>query len=183
MLLARPPAWSAALGAYGGLGLHLAFGDVTSQGFGGAELRATLSYWELGAQAEVAELPGIHQYGYGGSLGLLLPIRGWVAVSSGLGLLYRQYFDCPQSSCSADERFATPAVALRLGISDRAGGRLGVRLGTELRAVYDLRHKRVEWRLPPSETFPEGITGVREFGGTSIALLVRAALDWTPVEE
>jgi hypothetical protein len=183
LVLARPPAWSASLGAYGGLGLHLAFGEATSQSFGGGELRGTLSHLELGAQAEVGELPGIYQNAFGGSVGLFLPIRGWVDVSSGLGLLYRQYFDCPQGSCSTNERFTTPAVVLRLGISDRAGGSLGVRLGTELRAAYDLQHKRVEWSIPPTEAFPDGITGVREFGGTSIALVVRMALDWTPIED
>jgi hypothetical protein len=177
--LEEPPRWSAALGAYGGLGLHLGADLPIAHDVGGARLMLTLGHAELGAYGELAELPGGYLNTFGAWGGGYLPMHNFVDLDGGVGIALRRYLDCGAGpTCAFDEAFSTPAVGVRMGISDRAGGRLGVRVGAELRATFDLARKSVHWTVPMG---PEGgISGVNHYGGSSLVLLMGVALDWVP---
>jgi hypothetical protein len=177
--LEEPPRWSASLGAYGGLGLHFGADQPMAHDVGGARLAFTVRHVELGAYAELPELPGGYLNTFGGMVGWWLPLHNFVDLDGGVGIGLRRYLDCGAgSSCALDQAFSTPAVSVRIGISDRAGGRLGVRVGSELKATFDLDRRTVHWTVPLG---PEaGISGVRHYGGTSVVLLMGVALDWVP---
>ena len=177
--LEEPPRWSAALGAYGGLGLHFGADLPIAHDVGGARLMLTLSHAELAAYGELAELPGGYLNTFGAWGGGYLPLHNFVDLDGGVGIALRRYLDCGAgSSCAFDQAFSTPAVSLRIGISDRAGGRLGVRVGAELRATFDLTRKSVHWVVPVG--LEGSISGVNHYGGSSIVLLMGVALDWVP---
>jgi hypothetical protein len=177
--LEEPPRWSAALGAYGGLGLHFGADLPIAHDVGGARLAFTLRHVELGAYVELGELPGGYLNTFGGLVGGFLPLQNFVDLHGAVGMGLRRYLDCGAgSSCALDQAFSTPAVSVRIGISDRAGGRLGVRVGSELKATFDLGRKSVHWTVPVG---PEGgISGVNHYGGHSVVLLMGVAVDWVP---
>jgi hypothetical protein len=175
--LEEPPRWSAALGAYGGLGLHFGSDLPIAHDVGGARLGLTVRHAELGAYAELTELPGGYQDTFGGSVGGYLPMHNFVDLHGGVGMGLRRYSDCRVGSGCA-QTFSTPAASVRIGISDRTGGRLGVRVGCELKATYDFARKAAHWTVPVG---PEGgISGVSHYGGASIVLLMGVALDLVP---
>jgi hypothetical protein len=175
--LEEPPRWSAALGAYGGLGLHFGADLPIAHDVGGARLGFTVRHAALGAYAELTELPGGYQNTFGGWLGGYLPMHNFVDLDGGVGMGLRRYLDCRVGSSCA-QAFSTPATSVRIGISDRTGGRLGIRVGCELKATFDLGRKAVHWTVPVG---PEGgISGVNHYGGSSVVLLMGVALDWVP---
>jgi hypothetical protein len=175
----EPPRWSAALGAYGGLGLHFGADLPIAHDVGGGRLVVTLGHAELGAYGELAELPGGYLNTFGALVGGYLPMHNFVDLDGGVGIALRRYLDCGAgSSCAFNEAFSTPALSLKVGISDRAGGRFGVRVGSELRATFDLGRKSVHWTVPVG--LEGGISGVNHYGGSSLVLLMGVAFDWVP---
>ncbi len=176
--LEEPPKWSAALGAYGGLGLHFGADLPIAHDVGGARLMFTLRHVEVGAYGELAELPGGYLNTFGALVGGYLPLHNFVDLDGGIGVALRRYLDCgASSSCAFHQAFSTPALSLRIGISDRAGGRFGVRVGSELRATFDLARKNVHWAVPVGL---DTISGVNHYGGSSLVLLMGVAFDWVP---
>jgi hypothetical protein len=103
-----------------------------------------------------------------------------VDVDTDLGLGARWYTNHGRASYLGDYRVSAPAGTARLGVSDRVGQLLGVRVGAQLIAGLDFSRKEQEWRIEPNERNRLGRSGVRQFGGLSIALVITFGLDVLP---
>ena len=175
-----PPVWSAALDAYGGYGLLFTSDQIESHALGGGLTRLRYRYLQLGAFAEVAGYVTSRTTHLGGVAGVYVPYRNFADVEGWLGFGVRRYVDNDRSFGPGGFEVSTPALSLRLGVSDRAGGVLGGRLGGQLLATFDLDREDVPWRIEPDERNPEGASGTRHVGGTSIVMLLVAGFDVAP---
>jgi hypothetical protein len=175
-----PPDWSAALDAYGGYGLLFTSDRIESHALGGGMTRLRYRHLQLGAYAELAGYVSSRVTHLGGVAGVYVPYRNFADIEGWVGFGMRRYVDDDRSFGPGGFEVSTPALSLRLGVSDRAGDVLGVRLGGQLLATFDLDPENVAWRIEPSESNPEGASGTRHVGGTSIVMLLVAGFDVAP---
>jgi hypothetical protein len=178
--LVEPPTLSLDLSPYAGLGVLLDGTSSTSFALAGGMLRVRILSIQLGGYADIATLPNEYMESWGGLVGAHLPFFNWVDVDTALGLGVRAYSNYGEASYLGDYRVSGPAGTARLGISDRAGQLLGVRVGAQLIAGLDFSRKEQEWRIEPNERNLLGSSGVRQFGGLTLALVISFGLDVLP---
>jgi hypothetical protein len=183
VLLGAPlalPSWSIAVDPYGGVGVMVSRGATESIPLGGGLLRIRIQGLEIGGYAEAAVLTDDTVTSAGGLAGAFLPFRRWVAVELAAGYGARIYENRSARLSAGDYRVAIPAGTLLAGVSDRVGALLGFRLGAHLVACLDLAPKDLHWKIEASEHNPSGSSGVRHFGGLSVAMVLSIGTDVTP---
>lgn len=174
------PAWSAAIDGYAGFGLLVPEGDLESHSLLGGLTRLRYRNVTLGGFAEYGSFAAGRVFHVGGAVGAYLPFRHFVDLEGSLGLGLRRYSDDDTRYGAGGYEFSAPALSLRMGISDRAGGVLGGRIGAQVAFSQDLDTAEVPWEVPPSDQNPEGTSGIRFVGGTSVLMLVVVGLDVAP---
>jgi hypothetical protein len=178
--LAEPEPWALSARGHGGAGLLATSSDSRSHGGGGAELGLRVSYLTLAGHFDHVDYVTETSRTVGGLAGTLLPFAGWVDIEAALGAGQRTYR-------SGDPRFGTrglevkvPTLLFRLGISDSAGGPVGVRFGGGLAASVDLARRGAPWTYGVTDATPEGVTGVRDIGGVTFGLFLQLGLEYLP---
>lgn len=174
------PPWSAAIDAYAGFGVLVPASELESHSTFGGLTRLRYRNFLLGAFAEYTDFATSRATHIGGALGGYLPFRYFVDFEGWAGLGIRKYSDDDLRYGAGGYRFSTPTVSLRVGISDRAGDVIGGRIGAQLALSQDLSSTQAPWEIAPSDQNPEGHTGVKELGGTSIQMLFVLGLDVAP---
>lgn len=183
LLVDESAPWSVGLGAYGGLGLLLKAGDDESYLLGGGLLSVRIHYFWAGAYVEAASLPTVHSLSYGGAVGAFVPYWRWVDFDLAATLGVRTYSTISRYSYLGNYSTSTPAVGARVGVSDRAGEFVGVRVGAHIAAALDLDRQEKEWHVPPTPQNPEGSSGTTRFGGFSLTVAMSVGLELAPVPE
>ena len=161
--------------------LLLKVGDDESYLLGGGLLRVRIHYLWLGAYLEGAGLPDTYSVGYGGAVGAFVPYWRWVDVDAALTLGVRTYSTMSRLNYLGHYSTSTPALGARVGVSDRAGEFVGVRVGAHIAATLDLDRKEKEWHVAPTPQNPSGSSGTTQFGGFSFTVAVSIGLDLAPV--
>lgn len=174
------PVWSAAIDGYAGFGVLVPKSDLESHALAGGLTRLRYRNYMLGGFAEYASFAAAHSLHVGGAIGGYLPFLNFADLEGWLGFGIRKYSDDDTRYGAGGYEFSSPALSLRFGISDRAGGVLGGRLGAQLGVTHDFSTDSVPWAIGPSEQHPEGLVGVKEVGGTSIVMLFVIGLDVAP---
>jgi hypothetical protein len=178
--LADPPSFTLGLLPYVGLGMLVAHDGTESYVVGGGSARVTFGQVMIGGFGEASVLPDYYLGYLGGFAGAYLPFRSWVDLDVAVGFGARTYLNRARESYLGDYRVTLPAGTLRLGVSDRAGEVLGVRLGGGLVTSVDLDPQQRTWRIAPSDIDPEGSSGTRHFGSFTLALVLTVGLDIQP---
>lgn len=190
--LAEPASLAVGLDGYAGILAQATAGRDRAHGFWGGMLRARLHYFQLGAFIDVTdsgESRGLgeseqeHFRTVGGFIGAWLPFQKFVDLDASLGLATRRYLNSSDIYGPSGLAQDTPALVLRLGISDRAfRSLLGARVGISLFGTADLNPRPATWHrtylLPPDQGGGIGVTtGTTEVGGLAAGLLVSAGLE------
>ena len=178
--LAPPPTWSLALAGYGALGVASSRDAIDSYPVAGATLRARVWYAQLGGYAEVASLPSENLIDRGGLAGAHLPFVKWVDVDVALGLGLRTYTGRDFAGGLGDYRASMLAGSVRTGVSDRTGGRFGLRLGAELISSFEFAPQSRSWVIEPNSRNRRGSHYEKHFGGLAVALALTVAVDVAP---
>jgi hypothetical protein len=68
-------------------------------------------------------------------------------------------------------------VSFEIAVSDWGGARWGgaawgLRVTSGVRVLYDVNRTRRTWHTAPTRSFPEGLSGERDFGGTGTLLFL-----------
>jgi len=146
---------------------HANFGGLT---------RFRWRYFELGAGVEASDYSDERWRSLGGFLGAYLPFTNWIDIDASLGLAMRNYVSSDTRYGSNGASVQTPALTLRLGISDRPLEHLiSPRLGAALLLGIDLKQRDVTWIYEVPGTSP--ITGTTSFGGLTAGLVVNLGFD------
>lgn len=178
-LEAAPP-WSAAIDAYGGFGVLGTASGLQSHALGGTLMRMRYRNFQLGGFVEAASFASSRATHVGGTVGVFLPYRYFVDLEGWVGLGMRKYVDDRLRFGPGGSEVKTPALSFRIGISDRAGGIVGGRVGAQLLTSIDLKTEDVPWRLDPAVARDQPLSGDESVGGTSVVLLFVLGLDVAP---
>lgn len=181
--LAPAPPWSAAIDGYAGFGVLIPKSDPESFSLAGGLTRLRYRNFMLGGLAEYSSFATSRSLHVGGALGGYLPFRNFVDLEGWFGVGIRRYLDDDVRYGAGGYKFSTPALSFRIGVSDRAGGVLGGRIGAQLGVTHDLDKDSIPWEIAPNDQNPEGHSGVREVGGTSVVMLFVVGLDVAPGAE
>lgn len=174
------PAWSAAIDVFAGFGVLAPSSELESHSTVGGLTRLRFRNIMIGGFAEYSDYPSARAVHVGGALGGYLPYRYFVDFEGWAGFGLRRYSDDDIRYGAGGYEFSTPALSLRVGISDRAGDVLGGRIGAQLAFSQDLSSAEIPWEIAPSDQNPEGHSGIKDVGGTTIQMLFVLGLDVAP---
>jgi hypothetical protein len=114
------PGFSLGLAAYGGLALLVTRDTNRPHALAGVLSRARYGYAEIGAVIELSDRAPDEWRSVGGFVGAWLPYRNWVDFELAAGLAYRRYLSTDHRYGAAGYEVQSPALTLRLGLSDRS---------------------------------------------------------------
>jgi len=175
--LESAPGLSLGLGAYGGLALLMTRGENHPHALAGVLSRARYSYFELGAVIEISDYVQDEWRSIGAFAGAWLPYRNWVDFELAAGLAARRYSSTDPRYGAGGYELSTPALMLRLGLSDRSSdGLFGARLGGEIVAAFDLRQREARWRYQTSDP-ARPLRGTTPVGGFSLGVALSVGFD------
>lgn len=177
--LESPPGFSLGLGAYGGLALLMTRDVNRPHTVAGVLSRARYGYFELGAVIELTDAAPDEWRSVGGFVGAWLPYRSWVDFELAAGFAMRRYLNSDPRYGAAGYDVQSPAVTLRLGVSDRSSEALfGARIGAEILAAWDLQRRDAVWQYQTGpDADPVMLTGATPVSGFSIGLALSAGFD------
>jgi hypothetical protein len=177
--LEAPPGFSIGLGAYGGLALLMTRDAKRPHALAGLLSRARYGYAELGAVIELSDRAPEEWRSLGGFVGAWLPYRNWVDFELAAGFAFRRYLNSDPRYGSGGYQGSSPALTLRLGVSDRSSeGLLGARIGAEILAAFDVRRRDAGWQYQlEGDGRTEIITGSTPMSGFSIGLALSTGFD------
>jgi hypothetical protein len=178
LALEAAPGLALGLGAYGGLALLMTRAEKQPHAVVGVLSRARYGYFELGAVIEVSDHAQDQWRSLGAFAGAWLPYRNWVDFELAAGVATRRYSSSDPRYGAGGYELSTPALTLRLGVSDRSSeGLFGARLGGEIVAALDLRQRQARWRYESSDPEAAVIRGVTPVGGFSLGLALSTGFD------
>jgi hypothetical protein len=168
--------WSLGLEGYAGLATLSTNEGTKGHALVGGLSRARIGFAEIGAGLELSDDAGERWRTFGGSVGAYLPFTNWVDIDATLGLALRSYVSSDGRYGPTGATARTPALTMRLGVSDRTvEGLIGPRLGAALLVGIDLKHPDVTWSYGVPGKTP--VVGVSHFGGVTAALVVSFGFD------
>lgn len=189
MALGAPSPWSGGLEGYCGIMNQWVSGGERTHGFAGGELYLRYLYAQAGPFIELTdsgEASGLLESRQeqfrtvGGFVGAWLPIDHFVDVNASIGYGTRLYLNPSEIYGASGLSERTNVLELRLGVSDRALGRvIGARIGAAIVGTADLDPRGARWhRTYLLEGGGVGETvGTTAIGGITVGLLVSAALE------
>lgn len=177
--LESSPGFSLGLGAYGGLALLMTRDANRPHALAGVLSRARYGYAELGAVIELTDAAPDEWRSVGGFVGAWLPYRNWVDFELAAGFAVRRYLSSDPRYGAAGYEVQSPALTLRLGVSDRSSEALfGARIGAEILAAWDLRRRDAGWQYQTGpDADPVTLSGATRVSGFSIGLALSTGFD------
>lgn len=174
---ARPPALSLGLDGYAGMGVLAAGQRADAHALGGGMLRVRSSYAQLGGFMEAANLPQDSRTGYGALMGGWLPFTNWLTFDLMLGAGRHTYQNDNRRYGAEGYKVRSWFGTVRLGVSDRTHGILGLHTGAMLFASLDFTPTNVAWRYGIADKPQTQVTGQRRVGGFALGVAVTAGFD------
>jgi hypothetical protein len=175
--VAQPPTLSVGLDGYAGMGVLANGSRADASALGGGMLRLRSSYAQIGGFMEAANLPTDTLQGFGGFMGGWLPFANWLTFDLMLGA-GRHTYDNPDRRYGPDGyQVRSWFGTLRLGVSDRTHGILGLHTGAMLFASLDFTPTNIAWRYGLANDPTKQVTGLRRVGGFALGVAVSAGFD------
>ncbi len=144
---------------------------------GGGMLRLRSSYAQIGGFVEAANLPQESLQGYGAFMGGWAPFTNWLTFDVMLGAGRHSYQNNERRYGPEGYDVHSWFGTLRLGVSDRTHGILGLHTGAMLFASLDFTPSDIAWRYGPAGDRTKQVTGVRRVGGFALGVAVTAGFD------
>jgi len=175
--MAQAPTLSLGLDGYAGMGVLASGSRADAHALGGGILRVHSSYAQIGGFMEAANLPIDTLQGYGGFMGGWLPFANWLTFDLMLGAGRHSYQNTDRRYGPDGYRVQSWFGTVRLGVSDRTRGILGLHTGAMLFASLDFTPTNVAWRHGPANDPTKQVTGLRRVGGFALGVAVTAGFD------
>lgn len=175
--IATPPSLSIGLDGYAGMGVLASGARADAHALGGGMLRLRSSYAQIGGFVEAANLPADSLQGYGAFTGGWLPFENWLTFDLMLGAGRHTYENSDRRYGPDGYKVQSWFGTVRLGISDRTHGILGLHTGAMLFASLDFTPTDVTWRYGPANDPEHQVKGTRRVGGFALGVAVMAGFD------